>query len=75
MDDNQREQLIAYLADMAQDSWSLSLRDFIDGFDFKGFGNMSDDELIAEAQGQDWDEDEWFQKILLAHEISKEIAK
>jgi hypothetical protein len=75
MDDLQREELIHWLADSMEDSWYLSTRDFVYGFSFVGFGNMSDDELIGEAQGQDWDDEEWFQKILLAHQLKKDIEK
>jgi len=75
MDKLQRDMLIQYLANDMEECWEFSDDAFIDGFSFDGFGNMTDEELIGEAQGQDWDDEEWFQKILLAHEIAKEIAK
>lgn len=75
MNNEQRDQLIHYLAEAMQDSWSLGLADFIDGFEFTGFGNMTDDELIDEAEVQGWDDEEWFKEILVAHELKKAIAK
>ena len=75
MNNEQRDQLIHYLAEAMQDSWSLSRRDFIDGFSFIGYGDMTNDELIEEAEVQGWDDEEWFKEILVAHELKKAIAK
>ena len=71
----QRKLLIDTLAIDIQDCYdSPSVEDFIDGFSFKGFKHMTDEELISEATEQ-YEGQEWFEVILLSHTLDIAIKE